>query len=89
MAMEGAFDLRGVVVRALAMELKVSEAAVEGARSLKSELKMDSIAAANVAFVVEEALGVEIEITKDDDIDTVGAIIAVVLRSTPGLQVEQ
>lgn len=79
-------DLRAIIVRTLATELKVSEAAVEAAKSLKGELKMDSIAAANVAFVVEEALGVDIEIGKDDDIDTVGAILALVTQFAAGSQ---
>ena len=79
-------DLRAIIVRTLATELKVSEAAVEAAKSLKGELKMDSIAAANVAFVVEEALGVDIEIGKDDDIDTVAAILALVTQFAAGSQ---
>jgi acyl carrier protein len=73
-------DLADVVVRALATELKVSEATVRSVRSLKGELKMDSIAAVNVAFVIEEAYDLEIDLDGADEFDSVDAIVEVVRR---------
>jgi acyl carrier protein len=77
-------ELRKLIVQALAVELKVAERSVEGAKSLRNDLKMDSIAAANVAFVIEEALGVDVEIKNGDDIDSVEAIVAVARRAIGG-----
>lgn len=74
-------QLRKLIIQALAVELKVAERSVESAKSLRGELRMDSIAAANVAFVIEEALGVDVEIKKGDDIDSVEAIVAVARRA--------
>jgi len=69
------------VVWAIATELKVSEAAVREARSLRQDLKMDSIAAANVAFALESRYQIEIEINEKDTFDSVSAIAAIVERS--------
>lgn len=74
-------DLWDAVVRALAVELKVSEDQVVRARSLKAEMKMDSIAAVNVAFMLEEELGVEIEILEGDQFDSLDQVMAVVQRA--------
>jgi acyl carrier protein len=74
-------DIAGIVVAALAVELKVSVDRVRQARSLKNELQMDSIAAVNVAFAIEEELDVEIEIDERDAFDSVHEIVAVVQRS--------
>ena len=73
-------DLADVVVRALATELKVSEATVRYVRSLKSELKMDSIAAVNVAFIIEETYDLEIDLDGADEFDSVDAIVDIVRR---------
>jgi acyl carrier protein len=74
-------DPTDAVVRALATELKASEADVRAARSLKADLRMDSIAAVNVAFEMEETFDVEIDIDENDEFDSVGAIVAIVRRA--------
>lgn len=74
-------DVRDAVVRALAIELKVSNDQVVKAKSLKREMKMDSIAAVNVAFIIEEELGVEIEILEGDEFDSLDQVVAVVQRA--------
>lgn len=76
--------LVGVIVKALSIELKLPEESIRAAASLKTDCRLDSIAAANVAFAIEEELGVEIEILKDDSFDTVGEIVALVARSGLG-----
>ena len=68
------------VVRALAMELKVNEVDVRCASSLKSDLGMDSIAAVNVAFALEDELGIEIDIADGESLDSVSAIVSVIQR---------
>jgi acyl carrier protein len=74
-------DPTAVVVRALATELKASEGEVRSARSLKADLKMDSIAAANVAFMIEDEYDIEIQIDENDAFDSVDAIVAIVRRT--------
>lgn len=73
-------ELTNAVVRALAMELKVPESEVRAARSLREDLRMDSIAAVNVAFALEEEYDTEIEIAEDDSFDTVDDIVAILRR---------
>ncbi|MBY0273873.1 acyl carrier protein [Candidatus Binatia bacterium] len=80
---EGA-DIEAVVVRALSVELKVSEDAIRTMASLKDGCRMDSISAANVAFALEEELGIEIEIEKGDAFDSLGDIVALVTRCVAG-----
>jgi acyl carrier protein len=53
--------IHDVVVRLLAVELAVSQERVLTARSLREDLGMDSIAAANLLFSLEEELGVEFD----------------------------
>jgi acyl carrier protein len=74
-------QLQQSIVRALAVELKVSEDVVRSTRSLREELRMDSIAAVNVAFAIEEEFDIEIEMSESDQFDSVEAICAVVMRS--------
>jgi len=73
-------DPTDVVVRALATELKASEEEIRAARSLKTDLNMDSIAAVNVAFMIEDEYDVEIDIDENDKFDSVEAIVAIVRR---------
>lgn len=67
------------VIRQIAIELKVEEAEVLRARSLRDDLKMDSVGAANVLFALEEELGVEIDLDDVVSLDTVADIQVVVL----------
>lgn len=73
-------NLTDIIVRALATELKTSEADVRSARSLKADLRMDSIAVVNVAFVIEDEFDIEIEIDENDEFDSVAGIAAIVRR---------
>jgi len=73
--------VRQTVVRALAIELKVQEDVIREARSLREECGMDSIAAVNVAFVVEEELSIDIEMKESDVFDSVADMVAIVSRS--------
>jgi len=76
-------EIMELVVRAIATEVKVSEEAVRRARSLKHELKMDSIAAVNVIFALEEQLAIEIEVDEGDRIDSVDDIVELIARARP------
>lgn len=67
-----------VVARALATELKVSESVVRSAKSLKAELKMDSISIVNVVFAIEDELGIEIDLERPMELDSLDAIVGVV-----------
>jgi acyl carrier protein len=73
--------IRQAVLSALATELKVDERAVAAAKSLKNDLRMDSIAAVNVAFVLEERFELEIDLDGVDDFDCVEGIVEVVRRA--------
>ena len=79
-------DALETVVRALAIELNVPEERIRAARSLRTELGMDSIAAANVLFAIEEELGVELALEDVEQLDDVAEIARVVQRvwPTPG-----
>lgn len=72
------------VVRLIAIELNVPEDEVRAAGSLRRDLKMDSIAAANLLFALEEECGVELELDEVQRFDTVSDIAAVVARSRRG-----
>lgn len=68
-------QLRCAVVRILSVELKSSEERICRARSLRNELGLDSIAAANATFALEDEFGVDIEIGADDTFDTLEGLV--------------
>lgn len=72
-----------VIVRVLSVELDVPVAAVRDAASLRRDLGMDSIAAANVFFSLEDEFGVEIWLEDGERIDCLAEIEAVVERFLP------
>jgi acyl carrier protein len=74
-------DLGTLVVRILATELKASEDRIREAKSLRRDLGMDSIAAANAAFALEDECDIDLDIGEDDTFDTVEEIVAVVRRA--------
>lgn len=74
-------DVLDVVVRALVTELKASEQMVRQASSLKRDLKMDSIAAVNVAFAIEDEFDIEIDVDTGESFDSVAAIVEAVQRA--------
>lgn len=78
--MDNCRNTSDAVVGALALELKQTEDAVRSAHSLKQDLGMDSIAAVNVAFVLEEEFGIEIEIARGESFDSVADIVSIVER---------
>lgn len=83
-SLDGAERLRLAIVRVLALELKVSEERILRARSLKSELGFDSIAAANATFALEDEFAVEFEIGEEDLLDTVDDLLALLCRALSG-----
>jgi acyl carrier protein len=70
--------IAGRIVRHLAIELKVDEADVVLAGSLRADLQMDSVAAANILFALEEDLGVEIDLGEVVSLDTLADFVGVV-----------
>ena len=79
-----AFDteqLRDSIVQALVIELKTSAERVLCARSLKNELGLDSIAAANVTFALEDEYSVDIEIEDGDAIDSVDDLVKLLRKA--------
>ena len=74
-------ELTESVVRILAGELKAQESRVRDARSLKMDVAMDSIAAANVLFELEDKYDIEIELEEQDSFDTVEAIVELLRRA--------
>ena len=73
-------SLRALVIAALSFELKKAAEVVRSANSLKRELGMDSIGAVNVAFALEEELGIEIELVRGEPFDSVDDIVAILGR---------
>ena len=59
-------DLRALVVAALSFELKKTAGLSAQQIPLKRDLGMDSIGAVNVAFSLEEELGIEIELVRSE-----------------------
>ena len=74
-------DVTETVVRLIAVELDVSEDRVRQAKSLRHDLKMDSVAAANLLFALEEEYAMEFDVDRVERFDTVADIAAVVARS--------
>lgn len=77
-------DLKAAIVRVLSVELKTSEDRVRRALSLKDELGLDSIAAANATFALEDEFSVDIEIDEGDVFDTVDDLVVLVRRALKG-----
>lgn len=70
-----------LVVEALALELRKAQEDICKAKSLRLEVGMDSIAAINVAFALEEQLGIEIEIARGEAFDSVDDVVAIIERN--------
>lgn len=75
-----------LIVRVIAIELETSEEEVRAAASLRSDLGMDSIAAANVLFSLEEELGVELDLDEVETLDSVADIAGLVDQMAPALE---
>jgi acyl carrier protein len=71
-------DMAAVVVRLISVELKVTEERVRSASSFRHDLGMDSIAAANILFSLEEEYGIELELDNVESLDNLEALVAVV-----------
>ena len=74
-------EIVDTVVRLLAIELNLPEPDVRGARSLRHDLKMDSVSAANLLYALEEAFGIELEIDDGARFDTAEDVAALVEKS--------
>jgi acyl carrier protein len=80
MAMQS--DVRALIVRVVAIELNRAESVVVNATSLRNDLAMDSVAAANVLFALEEECGVELDVNRVDSLDTLQDIEDLIAAST-------
>ena len=73
-------EVEKAVVRALCVELEVSEPDVMAASSLRRDVGMDSMSVANVVFAREEDFACELDLEGAKRLDTVGDI-ALLLQS--------
>jgi acyl carrier protein len=64
----------------IATELQIPIANVVRGVSLRKKLGMDSVAAVNIIFAVEEEFGIHVPETELEHIDTVDAILALLDR---------
>jgi len=78
-------DPTDLIVEVLAIELHKTNEEVRAARSLRGDLGMDSIAAANVLFSLEEELGLELDLEDVEGLDSLSEIVAVVDRFRPSV----
>ncbi|HZR82615.1 MAG TPA: acyl carrier protein [Candidatus Binatia bacterium] len=69
------------VIRLIAIELDIPPAEVRKASSLRRDLKVDSVAAANLLFALEEEYAVDLDLERVDKLDTVDDIATLVERS--------
>jgi len=67
------------IVRIVSIELGVGEDVVRRAGSLRVELSMDSVAAANILFRLEEEFGVELDVDVVEVIESMSDIEAIVV----------
>lgn len=76
-------EIMDTVARLVAIELRIPEEKVRRCRSLRKDLGMDSIAAANVLFALEQEYGVEIRLDEVEGLDNIEAVAVAVERSLP------
>jgi len=74
-------SLTTLVASVIATELKVTQQMVIDAVSLRRDLKMDSIAVVNVAFALEDALGIELDVARDQSFDSIESIVEALQRA--------
>jgi acyl carrier protein len=63
-------DIDDTIVRLIAIEMKTSEDRVRHAGSLRKDLGMDSISAANILFAIEEEYGIELQLDRVAAVDS-------------------
>ena len=73
------------VIRALAIELRVDDQAVRVAGSLRADLGMDSITAANVIFALEDEFACELDLDGVKRLDSVADLAGLLGRATKAL----
>ena len=73
-------DVEARLLELIATELQVPLANVVRGISLRKKLGMDSVAAVNIIFAVEEEFGIHVPETELEHIDTVDAIVALLDR---------
>ena len=64
----------------IADELQRSPSEVHRGASLRKDLGMDSVAAINIVFAIEEALGVHVPETELENVDDMDQILRLVAR---------
>jgi acyl carrier protein len=77
-------DVARRVREIVAVELQRSVADVRRGVSLRKDLGMDSIAALNIVFAVEEALGIHVPEAELEGIDDLDAMFEVLERAESG-----
>ena len=73
-------DVETRLLELIATELQVPVANVLRGISLRKKLGMDSVAAVNIIFAVEEEFGIHVPETELEHVDTVDAILALLDR---------
>ncbi len=74
-------EVADTVARLVAIEMKTSEERVRRMRSFRSDLGMDSIAAANLLFAVEEEYGIELDPDELGRLDSLADVVGAVERA--------
>ncbi len=69
------------VVKQIAVEMGVEEAQVRRAGSLRGDVGMDSVAAANILFALEELFEVELDLDEVISVDSVADVVALLLAA--------
>lgn len=70
-----------VIAEIIAVELNASVASVLKATSLRTDLKMDSVSAANILYALEEVFDVSFDEISIRDVRTINDLNAIVLRA--------
>jgi acyl carrier protein len=73
-------DVEARLLEIIATELQVPLANVVRGISLRKKLGMDSVAAVNIVFAVEEEFGIRVPETELEHVDSVEAILALLDR---------
>ncbi|MBM4242679.1 MAG: acyl carrier protein [Deltaproteobacteria bacterium] len=73
--------VRESVVTQIALELGIELEVVRGAGSLRKEIGMDSVAAANILFALEARYGVEVDLDGALSVDSVEDVVELLLAA--------
>jgi acyl carrier protein len=74
-------ELVAGVADVVAIELRASVKEVLEVDSLRQRFRMDSIAAANILFAIEEVYSVSFELVESGNVDSVEAIVELLVQA--------